>query len=185
MYGLYSICLLERFPKGTKYPRIVEQVGQRMQALGTPAQTSVQAGPTLVVDHTGVGVAVVDLFEDAGLEPWAITITGGDTVTWGGRHIRVPKRELVTSTHVAMQTGRLLFAQDLADLPTLVEELGNFSYKISASGHDSYGAAAEWREGSHDDLVLAVALAVWYAEKVYSPPWPKDALHGLSSGRAV
>ena len=29
------------------------------------------------------------------------------------------------------------------------------------TAHDSYGA---WREGQHDDLVLAVALAVWFAE---------------------
>jgi hypothetical protein len=26
-----------------------------------------------------------------------------------------------------------------------------------------------WREGSHDDLVLAVALACWYAERVPKP----------------
>jgi hypothetical protein len=29
------------------------------------------------------------------------------------------------------------------------------------TGHDSYG---QWREGQHDDLVLAVALAAWWAE---------------------
>jgi hypothetical protein len=29
------------------------------------------------------------------------------------------------------------------------------------TGHDSYG---QWREGQHDDLVLAVALATWWAE---------------------
>ncbi len=28
--------------------------------------------------------------------------------------------------------------------------------------HDSYGA---WREGTHDDLVLAVALALWAGER--------------------
>jgi hypothetical protein len=35
--------------------------------------------------------------------------------------------------------------------------------------HDSYGA---WREGAHDDLVLAVAVAAWYGEH-YSPPLPR------------
>lgn len=33
--------------------------------------------------------------------------------------------------------------------------------KISAAGHDSYDA----REGAHDDLVLAAALACWASEK--------------------
>lgn len=33
-----------------------------------------------------------------------------------------------------------------------------FKVKISTSGHDSYEA---WREGDHDDLVLAALLALW------------------------
>ena len=30
------------------------------------------------------------------------------------------------------------------------------------TAHDSYGA---WREGAHDELVLAVAVACWYGER--------------------
>ncbi|HEX9411918.1 MAG TPA: hypothetical protein VF916_00300 [Ktedonobacterales bacterium] len=42
----------------------------------------------------------------------------------------------------------------------------NFKAKISAGGHDSYeaGAASDWREGAHDDLVIGVTLPCWYAE---------------------
>ena len=41
-------------------------------------------------------------------------------------------------------------------IPTLVQELLAFRVKIDPlTAHDSYGA---WREGAHDDLVLAVAL---------------------------
>jgi hypothetical protein len=44
----------------------------------------------------------------------------------------------------------------------LVREIQNFQVKINLeTAHDSYGA---WREGTHDDLVLAVALALWVAE---------------------
>jgi hypothetical protein len=28
----------------------------------------------------------------------------------------------------------------------------------------SYGVVADWREGQHDDLVLATALAAWWGE---------------------
>ena len=150
---------LERVPKGTTYPAVVELVKGRLAAL-----TDGPSRPALVVDHTGVGVAVVDLFEAAKLQPYAITITGGDTVSDEGRHWRVPKRELVTSTQLAMQNGRLRFAATLADLPTLEQELASFNYKLSDAGHDSY---ASWRERDHDDLVLAVAMAVWYAD--YTP----------------
>ena len=44
-----------------------------------------------------------------------------------------------------------------------MRELAQFKVKINIStGHDSYEA---WREGDHDDLVLAVALACWYGVK--------------------
>src|SRR5205807_4340060 len=36
--------------------------------------------------------------------------------------------------------------------------------KQTATGHEQFGA---WREGEHDDLVFAVALAHWGARKVY------------------
>ncbi len=42
----------------------------------------------------------------------------------------------------------------------LLGELAAFQEKITARGHDTYAAAS----GEHDDLVLAVALAVWFAE---------------------
>ena len=44
----------------------------------------------------------------------------------------------------------------------LIRELLGFQMKISASGHDTYDAK---RESIHDDLVIAVALAAWYAEQ--------------------
>jgi hypothetical protein len=120
--------------------------------------------PTLAVDATGVGAPVVDLFKrermNAQLEP--IQITGGDAVTREGGVTRVPKRDLVSTAQVALQTGRLKIAPELPDADALVRELQNFQVKINLeTAHDSYGA---WREGTHDDLVLAVALALWIAK---------------------
>jgi hypothetical protein len=36
--------------------------------------------------------------------------------------------------------------------------------KITLSGHEQY---AVWREGTHDGLVFAVALACWNAQNMY------------------
>ena len=36
--------------------------------------------------------------------------------------------------------------------------------RVTSSGNEQYGA---WREGEHDDLVFAVALACWGAGKRY------------------
>lgn len=91
-----------------------------------------------------------------------IQITGGDTVTVEKGLHRVPKRDLVSVAQVALQTGRLKIAAELPDAPTLTRELQNFQVKINVdTAHDSYGV---WREGSHDDLVLAVSLALWIAQ---------------------
>jgi hypothetical protein len=46
---------------------------------------------------------------------------------------------------------------------TLVQELLTFRVTIDPkTAHDSYSA---WREGLHDDLVLATALACWWGER--------------------
>jgi len=48
-----------------------------------------------------------------------------------------------------------------------MQELADLRVKITLPGREQYGA---WREGQHDDMVLAVALACWGARKVYPNP---------------
>ena len=153
---------LERFPLGTPYPTVVARTAALLAAppLGPAAD--------LVVDATGVGRPVVDLFRAAAIasDVWAATITGGDRVARDDRSVRVPKRDLVSTLSVLLQDGRLQIAERLPEAATLTRELLAFRVKISAGGHDSYGAGGndlEWRERPHDDLVLAVALARWHA----------------------
>jgi hypothetical protein len=118
-------------------------------------------GASLVTDATGVGVAVLDLLRDANLDPIPITITAGDRATYEGGHHRVPKRDLVAVVQVLLQTERLTIAAALPEAEVLVQELLGFEVRITSAGNDSFGA---WREGMHDDLVLAVALACWLGE---------------------
>lgn len=124
----------------------------------------------LVVDQTGVGVAVVDLLREAEILPVAVTIHGGDSVSQPKPdEYRVPKRDLAGVVQVLLQSKRLQIIDSLPLAGVLRDELGNFRAKISLSGHDSYGAGEDWRQGNHDDLILAVALAVWYGER---QNWP-------------
>ena len=62
-----------------------------------------------------------------------------------------------------LQTGRLKIAGGLLEAKTLIQELLAFQVKINTNAHDTYGAC--WREGTHDDLVLAVAMAAWKADR--------------------
>jgi hypothetical protein len=153
----YHVRHIERPPLGTPYPDIVE----RVKTIFTSPQ--LKGKTTLVVDKTGVGSPVVDMLKRAGLNPLvAITITGGNTVNKDDDGYHVPKRDLVTNLQVLFQEGRIKVAKELKLSSILVEELLNFKVKIDIkTAHDSYEA---WREGAHDDLVLATALACWYAE---------------------
>jgi hypothetical protein len=148
---------LERF-LDRRYPEVVEHVS------GLMGSRELRGDAALAVDATGVGAAVVDMLRRAGLIFDAIIITAGDTETQSGWYDwRVPKRDLVGGLQVLLQSGRLKIARSLAHAETLRAELLNFRVKINvATAHDSYEA---WREGNHDDLVLAAALAAWKAQK--------------------
>lgn len=152
--GVFHLGHLERI-RNVSYPSIVAGVAAMM---GEPP---LRGNATLVIDRTGVGRAVFDMFMDAGLRPVGISIHGGDTVTEDEGGFRVPKRDLVAAVHRFLSERRFKIAPGLALKEVLEGELGNFRYKLNvATAHDSYSA---WREAEHDDLVLACSLALWYA----------------------
>ena len=152
---------LERLKLGTPYPDVARHV---TELLATP---ELAKKTQCIVDATGVGRPVVDMLREAKVKPLvAVTITGGDTVTRDGKDYRVPKRDLVSTLQVLFQGGGIEIAEGLPLADVFVREMQNFRMKISIAGHDSYEA---WREGDHDDLVLAVAMACWYAKTQYQP----------------
>jgi len=154
---------LERFPLGTPYPAIVAAVAEMLKQ---PSLSKEKV--RLAVDETGVGAPVVDLFRQARLNAvlHPIHITGGSTVNRDRGVEYVPKRNLVSVVQVALQTDKLKVASALPEAQTLVRELQNFQVKITDAANDTYGA---WREGTHDDLVLAVALALYAGKKRGAP----------------
>ena len=147
---------LERLALGTPYPAVATRIAALVQSLTGD----------LVVDATGVGRPVIDILRDNGLNPVAVSITGGQSITFDGDLWRVPKRTLVRALVVAFEAGRLKVARGLRFAGALERELRAFERRISARGHDSYGAVGA---GAHDDLVIAVALAVWWADMPVRP----------------
>jgi hypothetical protein len=150
---------LERFELGTKYTDVVDRVTALVRS--DPLR---HVPAILLVDKTGVGASVLDSFTHAGIGATAITLHGGSSVTRDPQRagFRVPKRDLVTVTQVLLQNGRLKIAATLPKAETLKRELLNFRVKINPqTAHDSY---EHWREGDHDDLVLAVSMAAWFRQ---------------------
>ena len=159
---------LERFALGTPYgeqmDRVKEIVGdEKLRTIWTRGLRTVIRIPELIVDATGVGLGVVEMLKDRGLKYRAVTITGGISETGGGGTYHVPKRNLVSRAVAPFEGKRLKIARGMRLVPELVHELENFKVKVNTqTAHDSYEA---WREADHDDLVLALALACWWAER--------------------
>jgi hypothetical protein len=155
----YALRHLERFPIDTPYPSVVSQV---RDLVNTPPL----AGCTLVPDATGVGRAVVDLLRAAKLSARIVpvTITAGRKPTCDGRGgAHVPKRDLVAVVKSALQGQRLHVPTRLPLALVLVRELQTFTVQITDAGNETFSAE---NEHAHDDLVLAVSLALWAAENV-------------------
>jgi hypothetical protein len=154
----YDVRYIKRWTLGTPYPAIIQDVA----ALVT--HPPLAGDSTVLVDYTGCGRPVVDVMRQQGLTPRGISIHGGDKVTQDGRDYRVPKRDLVGVVACLLQQQRLRFAERLPETSLLTHELLNFKVKIDpTTAHDNYSA---WREKDHNDLVLALALAVWWGEQV-------------------
>jgi hypothetical protein len=146
-----SLRHLERVALGTPYPEIVE----RVRGL---AQSPWLAGRSTVVDmlrRARLGATLVP-----------VPITGGETESRGAGYYRVPKQDLITGLQVMLDGQELLVAKGLRDGSALLREMAEMEVRVGAQGRESYGA---WREGMHDDLVLAVAVACWGLRKRYGP----------------
>jgi hypothetical protein len=173
---------LERYPLRTPYTSVADGVAtlMRSEALGRdeydPSRGRVaKAKVELLVDKTGVGVAVTDLLEERGLKFTAVIIHGGEKVTRSKGTHNVPKLDLVAALEVPFHTGTLKVAEGLELWDALREELQNFRRKVSTkTAHASF---EHWRESDTDDLVLAAALACWGATR------KRDVLRVVSKPR--
>jgi hypothetical protein len=60
-----------------------------------------------------------------------------------------------------MDSGRLKFAPGRRETKDLVRELRDYRTKITPAANATFSA----REGKHDDLLLGLAIAVFYGER--------------------
>src|SRR6266404_5178551 len=150
----FRVYHLERLPLNLAYPVQVARIAAIL------ARPPLNAGCEFAIDETGVGKAVGDIFDAAGLNPRRVTITGGlEPTQHGGIHWHVPKGALITNLEARMHTGELKIADTITDGAALRDELRDFQRKVSEAGRMTFNA----RNGAHDDLVLAVAIALWIA----------------------
>ena len=147
---------LKRWPLGTSYTSIVAEL-EKM----TSKPPLVKA--RLVIDGTGVGRPVVDMFRQARLkaEIIPVMITSGNKESLQRAYYHVAKTILISTLQVLLQQRRLQFAKALPDTATLVKELETYRVRVTESANEVFEA----REGKHDDLLLALALGCWQGER--------------------
>jgi hypothetical protein len=152
---------LERLPLGLSYPAVVQRVQDLLAEPPLCGYDKVKPAE-LVIDETGVGRAVGDIFTAAGMRPIRISITAGAEVAWvGPSRVHVAKTVLISTVDAMLHTGTLRFAAALTEAGTMKDELLDFRRKLSDAGRATYAA----RTGRHDDLVLAVAIAAWWVSR--------------------
>lgn len=103
-------------------------------------------GADVIYDGTGVGSGLGDFMSrDLNVYPFVFT--------------NQSKNELIHKLIVACEYGEIV----LPNIATMKEEFELFTYTLTRTGKLSYNAP----DGKHDDTVIAVALANWYADQSY------------------
>ncbi len=184
---IFQVGHLERLPLGTTYPGVVAHVRRLLD------KPPMQNNADLVIDFTGVGRPVFDMFVARGVSPIGVAITSGDAITHEGMIYRVPKLILISRVQALFHSGQIKIQKDLPDAPALVAELQEFRAEVTDSGYWRFGA----RSGKHDDLVLALAIAIWrahgsvnesgwldYARKAMGQKQPERFIIGVDLGQS-
>jgi hypothetical protein len=164
----FRMQFVERLALGTSYPTVVDRVRQVVR------QRPLMGRCTLVMDATGVGAPVLDLLRLAnlgcGIVP--VNLTGGERESNSGGMWNVPKQVLISGLVVMLEKKDLALSMRVASARVLDQELAGMEARVSRSGHLSFGT---WREGEHDDVVMAAALACWRAR------WRSQGIWGTRS----
>ena len=140
---------LHRFPLLTSYTAVHENVIHRISALPCPDGRS-----QLAIDAGGPGPAMVERIRGAvpkGCHVRPVIVTGGKGKnTLAGGYTGIPRASLISRLILTMSTGAFIAYDNLPNWDLFEEEL------VSLSGTNSHPQGTE----AHDDLVVAVALAV-------------------------
>lgn len=161
---LHRLVHLERFPLGTPYT----EIGQQLNRLLSFAPFSERA--QLAVDATGVGAPFVDMLRTYIKVPkhklLPVVITGGTTVNKQPKSYNVPREVLLHTLESITKQGTLRVSKHLPLAIPFFRELAQLRVTTTASGHQSVQTE---RSTQHDDMVFAVALAA-FANCGYKPP---------------
>jgi hypothetical protein len=106
-----------------------------------------------------------------GIEP--VILTGGERESHADGVWCVPKQNLVVGLRVMLEKRELGLAAKSGASRVLVKELAEMEMWTGGRGGLKFGSR---REGAHDDLVMASALACWRARRRLPGIWGTRSL---------
>ena len=155
--GIYRIVSLSRKQR-LPYTEIVAWA-QKVY-LNPKFREDVAHPPFFLLDVGGVGRAIADMLTAAKVPVTGIQLTGGEAETKEGNTHYVSKSLLIGRFLRAWDEGRVKMPAAASFLDLFNSELRAFKGEMSSQGRVRFEA----EQGEHDDLVLAVAQAVWWGE---------------------
>ena len=156
----YRVRHLERRRPPVRYKGVAERVAELVGAVGD-CVVAVDLTRTGRPVHSLIMKAIHEATKDASVKHCPLTVTGefgavshSPDVGW-----LVPRRDLVSSALLLFEQEQLKIAEGLDLARTLTREFEGF--KPKALKEELEG----WRLAPNDDLVLAVAMSIWAAER--------------------
>jgi hypothetical protein len=153
----YSLVAMAR-KQGLPYDQIVDWV---VRTLKKPEFNREQP-PEFLLDSTGVGVAVRDMLAAKGVRMKAVTITSGESFTRQGSIFHVGKSRLIGTFLGAFDAGKVRVNPNMPIWPLVEREMLSFRAEMNTQGR----LKMEAEQGENDDMLFALAMAVWYGEEV-------------------
>lgn len=169
----YRVVNLERRQR-VSYPDLVAWAAD---APNTPIfREGTTDAPKLVVDSTGVGIAVRDMLRQKNVPLVAIMTTAGNALSKDLDGYHVGKARIYGKFFTVFDDGRIHINKEHPYFAQLYNELKAFKSKLSAAGN----ALFEAELGEHDDMITALALPVWYFEEFKPETTPKLSFTGAT-----
>lgn len=148
-----------------KYTELPQYTKELMSSLDLSDRSA------LLIDMTGVGAAIYDMYDSFGLDPLGIVFSSGNASNiHSGRksksifgtvtHISVPKPDLIASLKLSVEQGRLRMAKGLR----YAEEAENqFRHFVGKFNETTKKVKMENDSPEvHDDFVVTEAMCAWY-----------------------
>lgn len=148
---IYNLRHLERF-KGIFSDKLAEQVAGFMSKKPLEENTS-------IVNAHGFEPKLAK----AKLHSMTVNVIEDDTVIREESSYRVTKKELSANLQFLFIAERLRVKQNLPLSNIFIKKLLNYRLKDNSHDHENQKVS---KEPNHDDLVLALALACWYGQKI-------------------